>query len=392
MVTFLHREITDHLRLSDTSINHVITAQLPSGTEAAEFSLRNEPGTEINAAVLIIPGEPCFSLSHRYKSNRLPATGKVQHDDARMPLADNSHPPLPVAYLRRQICRYATSAINIAILLILLLTATTVLARIKVNCQGTGQPVYLIGGGPAFTTWNLGPVQQHLSEHFKVCRWDMRGVGDNATLVIQPEMPVLTQWLHDMAEVLPDEPVILWGHSWGALQSLLFAREYPQRVRAIVLNNPVDPALASLEHIEHKRFVHPTVESHLRLEDIDTPAEQLQRFRSKIASYFMDAKTGWDYAAQFDPGDSNNKLNVQIWQEYRKSPLQRSDLGLLSEKIKRLIYCKYDVLMPENFAQYAAILPADRHHMIDSCGHFPWVESPEAFYEILLQSMIEASG
>ncbi len=115
------------------------------------------------------------------------------------------------------------------------------MAQVSVDCQGSGQPVYLIGGGPAFTTWNLGPIQQQLARHYRVCRWDMRGVGDNKKLEISTAMPVLLQWIDDMAMILPQQAVILWGHSWGALQALLFTKHYPERVKTLVLNNPVDP-------------------------------------------------------------------------------------------------------------------------------------------------------
>jgi len=273
---------------------------------------------------------------------------------------------------------------------ICLLSTATAMAQLTVNCQGAGLRVYLIGGGPAFTTWNLEPIQKQLRSDYEVCRWDMRGVGENANQTVRQDIPVLTQWLQDMAEVLPEEPVVLWGHSWGALQSLLFARHYPDRVRALILNNPVDPELASMKNIEAKRYVHPYVESHLRIEDIDTPAEQRHRFRSKIASYFMDAKTGWAYSAQFNRDDTNNKLNVQIWQEYRKVSLDQNDLKLLAPKLSSFIYCKHDVLMPENFEEYSRAIPSGRHYIINDCAHFPWVESPVEFYEILRQNIKHA--
>lgn len=268
-----------------------------------------------------------------------------------------------------------------------LLCASRSMAQITVDCQGKGEPVYLIGGGPAFTTWNLQPIQKLLRDHFKVCRWDMRGVGDNAKLDINTKMPVLVQWIHDMANVLPPQPVILWGHSWGALQSLLFARYYPDRVKALVLNNPVDPELRSLEYIESKRYVHPSVESKLNIDDIDTPAEQRHRFRSKIASYFMDAETGWAYSAGFNAEDSNNELNVLVWEEYRRMPLNQADLVLVSPKITRLIYCRQDVLMPESLEVYAEAISSNKHYIIDGCAHFPWIESAEEFYRILLRTM-----
>lgn len=79
-------------------------------------------------------------------------------------------------------------------------------ADIETHCHGSGPLVYLIGGGPAFTTWNLQPIQQRLGEHYRVCRWDMRGVGDNAELAFNPQHSALAQWLGDMAEVLPAQP------------------------------------------------------------------------------------------------------------------------------------------------------------------------------------------
>ena len=263
-------------------------------------------------------------------------------------------------------------------------------AQLSVDCLGSGEPVYLIGGGPAFTTWHLEPIQRELAGHYRVCRWDMRGVGENAGLSLRTDSPVLAQWLEDMAHTLPQQPAVLWGHSWGALQALLFARQYPERVKALVLNNPVDPALESLERIQRKRYVHPYVESHLGIDDIGTDAERLHHFRSKIASYFADAEIGWAYAAGFSPEDSNNALNVKIWEEYRRMPLTETDITRLAAKIRKVIYCKYDVLMPENRAAYSRVLAPARQVTITSCAHFPWVEAPDRFYRILLDAMRDA--
>ena len=267
------------------------------------------------------------------------------------------------------------------------LYASVVEAQLTVICLGSGEPVYLIGGGPAFSTSNLAPIQQKLAEHYKTCRWDMRGVGVNATSPVSTESPILMQWIADMAHTLPPQPVVLWGHSWGALQVLLFAKHYPDRVKAMVLNNPVDPALRSLEHIESKRYVHPDVESRLNIDDIGTGAERLHRFRSKIASYFFDAELGWAYSSEFSPADSNNELNIQIWQEYSRMPLSADDIVNLAPKISRVIYCRYDVLMPENSEEYSRLLAPGKQFTIEECAHFPWVEAPEEFYSVLLESI-----
>ena len=288
------------------------------------------------------------------------------------------------AKLFRSVTRLLTGSV---VLFCLSYNSSLAGAEIVVNCQGSGEPLYLIGGGPAFSSRNLEPIQQNLRDSFQVCRWDMRGVGSNAALTIAQDETVLDQWLQDMADVLPEQPVLIWGHSWGALQSLLFSRLYPERVKAMVLSNPVDPELASLEHIESKRIVHPHVQEKLTLDEIDSAAEKRHSFRSKIASYFVDAKKGWEYSAQFDHNDTNNKLNVQLWQEYKKVQLQPHELKQLSTRISALIYCRQDVLMPENHQRYSSMLPSVKHHMIDDCGHFPWVETPEKYYDILQRSL-----
>ena len=274
----------------------------------------------------------------------------------------------------------------LAIVLVGFAVSTTQLqAKIKIHCSGQGPLLYLIGGGPAFTTWNLQPVQQALENQLRVCRWDMRGVGDNAQLLVKPDQTALSQWLQDMKTILPQQPVMLWGHSWGALQVLLFAAQYPQRVSKLILSNPVDPALRSLTYIEQKRFNHPDNQQSLTLDDIGTPVEALYLLQSKIASYFVDPKKGWAYAQQFDKKDANNRLNIRIWKEYQDSPLSQVEITRLANKISGVIYCQDDVLQPENYIEYRKLLPQGKHHVLKDCAHFPWVENRRDYFKVLLR-------
>ena len=276
-------------------------------------------------------------------------------------------------------------------LLVLALTLATsgtqASEAIEVHCMGSGETVYLIGGGPAFTTWHLEPIQQQFKDRYRVCRFDMRGVGDNADLPLAPNTPALEQWLTDMATVLPEEPAILWGHSWGALQILLYAERHPERVKGLILSNPVDPALASLEHIEAKRHTHDLPQAQPTLEEIGTPAEARKSFRRKIASYFLDGQLGWDYSGQFTDADANNGLNVQIWEDYRSAPLTAADVKGLEDKIGAVIHCRHDVLQPESRQAYARLLPETPEYVLEDCAHFPWVESAQSYYRALTQGI-----
>lgn len=254
---------------------------------------------------------------------------------------------------------------------------------VKEQCSGKGSLVYLIGGGPAFSTWNLKPIQNQFNKEYKICRWDMRGVGEHLGLSISSQKPALSQWIADMDEVLPQQPVVLWGHSWGALQVLLFAKNHPERVSKLILSNPVDPSLLSMEHIERKLFSHPEIDSRLTLEEIGNPAEELHNFRSKISSYFADAEQGWEYASRFSRQDSNNHLNIRIWDEYKKNPLTDKDVKRLTNKIAGLIHCRDDVLQPESLSEYRRLLDSSKHHILTGCAHFPWEENPADYYRVL---------
>jgi pimeloyl-ACP methyl ester carboxylesterase len=167
------------------------------------------------------------------------------------------------------------------------------------------------------------------------------------------------------------------------LQVLLFARQYPERVSSLILSNPVDPALRSLEHIEQKRFVHPENHTRLALEDIGTPTEDLHNLRSKVASYFVDAEQGWAYASGFTREDANNRLNIRIWDDYRRTPLSASDVRQLAGKIRGVISCRNDVLQPESLTEYQGLLAREKLHVMDGCAHFPWEESPQSYYAVL---------
>jgi pimeloyl-ACP methyl ester carboxylesterase len=133
--------------------------------------------------------------------------------------------------------------------------------------------------------------------------------------------------------------------------------------------------------------VHDLEAARLDLDDIGTAAEERQSFRNKIASYFLDGETGWAYSEQFSGADTDNRLNVEIWEDYRRNPLSGADVAALEDKVIGVIQCKHDVLMPETLQEYAKLLASTEQTLLNGCSHFPWVEVPEAYYEALLQSL-----
>lgn len=129
-------------------------------------------------------------------------------------------------------------------------------SEIHVEIYGPDRAPTLIlthGWGPDSTVWYY--VKQQLTDQFRVIIWDLPGLGKSK----KPENRdySLEKFARDLEAVLMlagDQPVILLGHSIGAMILLTFCRLFPQhlgqRVAGLILvdgtyTNPLKTAILS---------------------------------------------------------------------------------------------------------------------------------------------------
>lgn len=266
--------------------------------------------------------------------------------------------------------------------------------RLSYHALGDGQhTVLILGGGPGFSSWNLTPLQQHLSQNYRVLLMDMRGIGENSDADYQLDQ-LLTQWLRDIEALRRYEQAgqfILIGHSWGALMAQLYARHQPTRIARLVLLNPVDPALNALrplvDRIDQRArqagLVDETDPWDIPLTQDATQLAQ-QQLNRVVPTYFLNIEQGQAYAQQFSPQDLAIHINHAIWPQYRQDPLLADELQTLAKRRAiELITCRQDLLMPEALQAYQQLLPTVSYQNLNNCVHFPWEEVPQAFYPAL---------
>ena len=102
---------------------------------------------------------------------------------------------------------------------------------------GEGQPVVLIHGvGLNADAW--GAQARPLSAHCQLTAIDMPGHGDSQLL---PGNPTLVDFSNPVATAIKTlgKPVILIGHSMGALLALDIAMRFPSRAKAVVAMNAI---------------------------------------------------------------------------------------------------------------------------------------------------------
>lgn len=85
-----------------------------------------------------------------------------------------------------------------------------------------------------------------LEKDFVVAYWDQRGAGRSYDPAADPRDLTVARHLADLAAVAAHlrrtsngRKLVLAGHSWGAALGLLYAREHPEDVSAIVAVNPM---------------------------------------------------------------------------------------------------------------------------------------------------------
>ena len=116
-----------------------------------------------------------------------------------------------------------------------------------------GAPVLLwLHGGPGGAARPLFRYfNSDLEEHFVVAYWDQRGAGRSFDPEADPGQLTIARHLADLDAVVDHlrriygrDQVVLIGHSWGGALGLLYARDHPRKVAAIVAVAPVVAARA----------------------------------------------------------------------------------------------------------------------------------------------------
>jgi pimeloyl-ACP methyl ester carboxylesterase len=126
--------------------------------------------------------------------------------------------------------------------------ATTDGVNLHVRELGEGPPVVMLHGLVigSMMTWYFSAAPR-LSTRFRVILFDLRGHGKSEMVKHGYDLSTMCNDLQDVVDQIARAPVVLVGHSFGALVALRFAGMRPDRVTKLVL---VDAPLAPAHDID----------------------------------------------------------------------------------------------------------------------------------------------
>ncbi|MBT8489053.1 MAG: alpha/beta fold hydrolase [Gemmatimonadetes bacterium] len=116
-------------------------------------------------------------------------------------------------------------------------------ARIFYEVVGSGEPIVVVHGGPGLDHAYLQPGLDALGRRNTLVYYDQRGTGRSAAQLDESAISfdLFVEDIDQLRQALGYEEISVLGHSFGTLLAIEYARRYPDRTRALILMNPVEP-------------------------------------------------------------------------------------------------------------------------------------------------------
>jgi len=268
-------------------------------------------------------------------------------------------------------------------------------ARLYLREVGKGEPIVVLHRGPDFDHRYLLPDLDRLSDSFHLVYYDQRGRGLSADGV-QPEDVTLDGEIEDLDAVrrhVGAASIALLGHSWGALLALEYAIRHPERVSRLVLMNPAPASQADHRWLaSESRRTHATDLEQLkamaagagyREGDPDAVAAYYRvHFRRAVQRHedldrvVASLRASFTREGILKARAIEDRLMEETWGSSEGYDLLPR-LGALG--VPALLICGEHEIVPLACVEHIAqALPGARLVTLAGCGHFAYLESPDA--------------
>jgi proline iminopeptidase len=273
-------------------------------------------------------------------------------------------------------------------------------AQMYYQVDGTGpDTVVVVSGGPGLSYRYMRDDLLPLSHGRTVIWYDARGAG-RSTLIADPTQAGMPRQMADLdalRQFFGIDRMKLIGHSSGAMLAVNYAAQYGHVDRLLLLNpGPVAtlPYAVQFDSARGSRFTQEQVDLQntlayqLMTRSTTTPVQACEQFFATLFSvYFHDGANQAAMRGRFcDVSEEAAFATLPtllagmaqwgVW-DYTQSLLPGIGVPAL------VVHGTADPVPQASSEAYAASLPAGEIVVLQNAGHFPWLETPEAFYEAI---------
>jgi len=273
---------------------------------------------------------------------------------------------------------------------------------------GAGPRVLVVHGGPAIPFTVVPPGFQRLGERFELVLVDQRGCGGSTrpidrltggyaenmeTLETSLGLGAQVADLERIRRILGDEQLVLMGHSFGGLIAALYAIEFPERVRGLVLVAPADlltmpspsgdlfelvrDKLPVGRHDEYDTFIGEYMNFGALFGETD---ESLAARQGRFAGFFA-AATGAPSPPPSIPGAGGFApfaMYLGLGQRH-----DWAEAAAMITAPTLLVHGDEDVVPVEASRSYARAIEGARVEVLEGSGHFPFTDRADEFARVV---------
>jgi proline iminopeptidase len=265
---------------------------------------------------------------------------------------------------------------------------------------GHGTAIIVLHGGPDFDHSYLLPELDRLSDSYHLIYYDQRGRGRSADGV-KPEDVTLASDIADIEKVRQYyhvDSVVLLGHSWGTVLALEYALRYPGRVSHLILMNPGPASTDDYKQLRNDWLEKRAADMEQRKAIADTAAYKEADPEAVVAYYRIHFKHG--FARSEDYEKLISRMQTAFIQQGKEGILKARavESRLMSEtwaapeynllpklkglRIPTLVITADHEFIPTSTAEHIAqAIPNARMVTLKDCGHFTYLECPDAVRE-----------
>ncbi|KIY50048.1 alpha/beta-hydrolase [Fistulina hepatica ATCC 64428] len=202
---------------------------------------------------------------------------------------------------------------------------------------------------------------------------------------------------------LPAFPVLL-GHAHGGTIALTYAELYPSHVKQLILiDHRVDIALDAesnmpmLEKLSDDPRFAPSVDALFNQGPLDTDEQLTAHILSVAPAYFHDPERCMPSDLMYVARDGVPLVSAWCMSNLAECDERDKDadarrVAALPQVTARtlIIFGKQDVICSLAGAELTHRgIPGSQLHIIDGCGHAPWIEQPEELWNVIFPFLSE---
>ena len=250
---------------------------------------------------------------------------------------------------------------------------------------GKGRPVLLLSGGPGFSPDYLRPIAEKLTGKYRFVLLHQRGTGKSSGASSGLLFPNLIADIDSLRKALGEERLVIAGHSFGGILSMMYAREHPDRVAALALIDSGGPTLKSIAKFNANLESRFSADEKARIKEWTAKLKDehakavFEITKAKTAAYFADRTKAH---LLIDPMTEESFRDTVFWALVPQ--MMALDIREGLEKVESpvlVIHGRQDPL--ESAEEVHETFPGSKLVLLNKAGHFPWLEQPKAFYGAL---------